>query len=915
MDSHSFLEKIALKIIEDYHDLAEITIVLPNKRAKLFLIEALKKYSPKSFFSPEIISVEQFIEEVSGYTIIEPIPLLFNFYEVYKKFTQEEKQQTFEVFSNWANTLLADFNEIDRYNLNPDSVFQYLIEVEALKRWELAPQDRTKLIEEQLQFWAKLPEYYSSLSQALVLKKQGYQGKVYKEASEKIQYYCQNNLKKHFVFAGFNAFNQSEEKIITHMLSQGNTKVYWDIDSVFVNDPYHDAGYFIRNYKKNWSYFKTHPFEWITNDFENEKKIQFISTPKKIGQAKIAAQLIEEIQKNKPNLEKTAIILGDEALLIPLLHALPKNIDALNITMGLPLQNHSIQILIDTLFLLHINALKRGSKAYYYKELVTVLENPNLGKSNVLDNIIFTIKSNNFTYVSLPLIKSLFLEEIYLFELLFTKWNDSKDIVEVVDSIIALLLFIKSQLEAHPSQTTLDKVYLFAIYKAIQQLKNYIIASPNLTLESLYEIYKQTIRLQQVDFEGQPLLGLQIMGVLESRVLDFETVIITSLNEGIFPAGKSNNSFIPLDIKKILGLPTFKEKDAIYTYHFYHAIQRAKNVFLIYNSDVQGTESGERSRYLTQLEFEKQDKHNIETLQYSAEIPQITTTVFQVEKSKTLLDLIKQRLEKGISPSALTTYIRNPLQFYKQKILYVNEIDDVEENIEARTLGNIIHKVLELLYLPYLNKTIEVFDCEEMLLKMDTILKNVFKNEFKEGDISRGKNLLSFEIAKETIKDFLTTEKNQVSNGDKLQILFLEKKIETILDLDHFGFPIKLVGAIDRIEMRNNIIRLVDYKTGKVEPKNLKIKTWDGLTNDISNDKIIQLLCYAIMVKQELGYNHFETGIYSFKNKKDGFMPLQIINNTSKEISEESIFNFKQELFKLIAEILSPETPFIDSEI
>lgn len=458
--------------------------------------------------------------------------------------------------------------------------------------------------------------------------------------------------------------------------------------------------------------------------------------------------------------------------------------------------------------------------------------------------------------------------------------------------------------------------FVYSIFKVINKLSTYCAQYNHVkTIEGLYMLYKQTIELAEVSFEGEPLKGLQIMGVLESRVLDFETVIITSMNEGVFPAGKSQNSFIPLDVKRELGLPTFKEKDAIYAYHFYHLIQRAKTVYLLYNTESEGIDAGEKSRFITQLEVERQPNHTISNHIYNAVLPEKTIVPIVVPKSELLMERLREMALAGFSPSTLTTYIRNPIQFYFQRILRISENDEVEENIAANTLGTIIHASLEELYKPYLGIQLNLANIDAMFqLVVDNVLEQ-FKIVYKEGDITKGKNLLAFEVAKRNVFNFLKLERKLLESGDVVKVVSLEKNFERILEDERLPFSVKIKGNVDRIEIRNNKLRIIDYKTGKVEQNSLTISNWEGIITDSKYDKIIQLLCYAFMVQSEFPDKVLEVGIISFKNLKVGFMPFLIKEGReiiSDVIDDSMIENFKSELIGLINEILNMEIPFTE---
>jgi len=926
MTNTAFLDKIAQVLIEQHlESLPNTIVVLPNKRARIFLMEALRRQVNQTIFAPQIVSIEELIQDIAGIRTIDSIELLFEFYEVYVSMTEKSNQQTFELFANWAKTLLQDFNEIDRYLLEPDKVLKYLENIKEIEHWSVDLEKRTELIENYLTFWKLLPDYYQKLYEHLLNKGIGYQGLIYREAVNNLNHFSDSIKTKQLLFAGFNALNAAEEQIIQHLLASGQGKVYWDAEEAFLNDTFHDAGLFLRRFKESWKHYKFNPFEWIVADFSQFKDIQIIGTPKSIGQAKIAGGIIENLISENPdaNLDKVAVVLGEESLLIPVLHALPESVGALNITMGYSAKNNPAQILIAKLFKMHTNALSRNASSYvlYYKDVLDILTHPLVEPYAKAQQLTQTIKQNNYTFLTHKKLSELHPDPNNLFALLFEKWVSEP--VRILESLSQVLLTVKSNLSHDSEEDKIAKAFVHAVFKTINKLVSYYSRHQNIgNTDTLYAIYKQVIDLAEVSFEGEPLDGLQIMGVLESRVLDFETVIITSMNEGKFPAGKSQNSFIPYDVKRELGLPTFKEKDAIYTYHFYHLLQRAKKIYLLYNTESEGLDAGEKSRFITQLEVEKQPNHNLTHDIYNAELPETVYKPMVIPKSDKVLERLREIADKGFSPSALTSYIRNPIDFYFQKILRIRETEEVEENIALNTLGTIIHGTLEALYKPLIGKFLTEADMAECFQKRDAEVLAQFKLVYKEGEIRKGRNLLAFEVAKRNISNFLKMELEDIKAGDAIQILALEQAFNDH-DLLHndLPFPVRIAGTVDRIEYRSKPnepgrIRIVDYKTGKVEKNDVVLKTWDGLTSEIKSDKIIQLLAYAFMYESYANGQAVEVGIISFKNLKSGFLPFMFKDSISKTettiVDSEILEEYKAQLVLLLNEILNPEIPFTE---
>ena len=913
MSKPTFLNQLASHIIINYSDsLSDCVIILPNKRAKVFLINELQKAISNTIFSPEIISIEEFVQNIAGIRSVDSVELLFEFYKVYCDVEQNNNLDEFENFANWATTLLQDFNEIDRYLLNPDKILHYLENIKEIEHWAVDINKRTSLIEKHLLFWKKLPIYYHALYQHLYNKGIGYQGLIYREAKENLNHFTEQLKNERFIFAGFNALNHAEELIIQHLLAIDKAEVFWDIDKVFLEDDMHDAGLFQRKFKKEWNYYKTNPYEWIADNFGSEKNIEIISTPKAIGQSKIVGSIIEQKAK-QGNLQNVAIVLGEENLLLPILYSLPSSVDALNITMGFSSKNNPAQLLISKLFKLHVNTTNRNSASYtmYFKDVLDVLTNPLIEPYAEAFDLVNKINRNNFSFISWNKMHELYEKENDLFKLLFQKWDNNP--VQFLENIGQILLYIKSKLSRDNEEEKITNAFVYSIYKVINKLISYFSNQNAVTdLKTVVAIYKQVIDVAEVSFEGEPLEGLQIMGVLESRVLDFETIIITSVNEGKFPAGKSSNSFIPYDVKREYGLPTFKEKDAIYTYHFYHLLQRAKNIYLLYNSDSEGFDAGEKSRFITQLEIEKQRNHTLTHSFYNPIVPAISHELTVIEKSEMVLSRLKVIAETGFSPSSLTSYIRNPIQFYFQRILRIKETDEVEENIAVNTLGTIIHGALEELYKPFIGRILTTDNLKIAFSKIALEVTAQFKKIYKEGEIKTGRNLLAFEVAKRNVENFIKAEITAIEGGAEIQIIALETTYERQIIDDRLPFPVLIKGNVDRIELRDGKIRIIDYKTGKVESNNIIVKSWQGLRLDIKNDKIIQLLAYAFMYEPHLKSREMEAGIVSFKNMKAGFLPFKF--KVDKEVSEiitpELIADYLDEIVILLLEIFNSNIPF-----
>jgi len=402
--------------------------------------------------------------------------------------------------------------------------------------------------------------------------------------------------------------------------------------------------------------------------------------------------------------------------------------------------------------------------------------------------------------------------------------------------------------------------------------------------------------------------------MLETRVLDFETIILTSVNEGFLPSGKTNNSFIPFDIKNEVGLPTYQEKDAIFSYHFYRLITRAKNIYLLYNTETDDA-SGEQSRFITQLAFfqNKLPNHHFTQTIVSPKINNEKAKRQLILKNDAILKKLQIESQKGFSPTSLTNYIYNPIAFYKQKILKIYQLDEIEETIATNTMGTVVHRVLEKFYLPFKGKFLTTANIVEMQKNINQETKRIFGQEYKNGDLTKGKNLLIFEVSKQYVARFLRQELQLLKENNQLKIIDLEVDLSCVIHIDGIDFPIKLKGQADRIDELNGTIRIIDYKTGKVEQKQLNINDWDKLLTNHKYSKAFQVLLYAYMYvsMQNISIDKFplETGIVSFKNLKEGFMKVNKSVTTMVELNR-----FEITLKNLLQEILNIEIPFVENE-
>ena len=903
---HTFLEETIQYLTKKHGSLSQLTIILPSKRAGGFLLNHLKNKALHTSFAPKIISIETFIETVSDLNIIDPTALLFKSYGTYLKIDSIPEKESFDTYSSWATSLLGDFNEIDRYLLDTHSFFNYLNDIQDLNHWYLR-EDKTPLIEKYLAFWNSLQEFYKTLKDTLLKDHQGYQGLVYRKAAEDISHYMEANKATKHVFIGFNALNTAEQHILQELLELDHNEVIWDTDSYFFEDATHSASLFLRDYKNNWKYYQKNSFTSVASNFIKPKAFSFVGVQKNIGQVKYVGNLLATYTKEQ--LAHTAIILADENLLLPLLHSLPENVDQVNITMGVALKTMPYATFFEILFSVKV----KPAGSYYYKDVQSILSHPFISNTMASAGVMLAqIKKENITHSTQEYLLSISDPKDHeILKLLFQDW--SQDSGMAISSCNTLLQLASSRnLSAIEEVSVSHLQEVFLKIAALNDSYTYLT-----TLKTVQLLYRELIANTTLDFKGEAYQGLQIMGVLESRVLDFKNIIMTSVNEGTLPSGKSNASFITYDLKKQYNLPSFTEKDAIYTYHFTHLLQRVETATLLYNTHTEGLNTGEKSRFLLQLEVAKQPNHTITHTTVSPKITMGQKTLARIEKTPKILERLQEIASGGFSPSSLTSYIRNPIDFYFQKVLRIKEHQEVEETVAASTLGTIVHDTLEVLYTPFVSKVLSVGDLESIYPKIAAQVTTQFIKSFKGGDFSTGKNLLIFEVAKKYVSNFIDFEIKEVNAGNKIIIKALEADLGISVEVPGLDFPVRVGGKVDRIDHYNGDLRIIDYKTGKVEQKDLVVSHWEKIRQEYSFSKAFQVLTYALIYNDTAPITQAYGGIISFKNLGSGFLKFGVKEQSKKDhvISQETLVLFKEQLIALIQEICDISIDFQEKEV
>ncbi len=941
----AFLEEIIEHVLKTYPDqTGDLCIVTPNRRAGLFMRKYLSDKAGRPLWAPEMYSIEDFINRITGYSICDKLQLMLEFFVVYQKLEKEDAEDA-DSFFTWAPAVLRDFDDIDNALADRDKIYDHLVSARYIDTWNPDGSEPTAFQKNYLAFLEKLRSYHNQLAEHLAAKHMAWQGLSSRVAAERI---CNRKADlpwERVIFTGFNALTQAEESLIHHLIKTGKAEYHIDADPFYTDDPEHEAGRFIRKYRKKFNLASKHsPESHFTN---GSKKIHIYGIARPANQARLAGNLLKQDDRLAVD-ESTAVVLADENLLIPMLNALPEDAGAINVTMGYPLSRTNMYAFFDSLFKLHLHALPQsGDKnlaSFHHKDLqrffsqsITALHwDPDNGKEKCID-LLNGIKKANLSFCTWQDLSTLSGDEegfVKTFAFLGEDWNKTPS--RVFPACLDLcgrfdrLFREKAGRQGQDILKTpffADFESLYHLARMFRQMDTMMKQFPFLAnSKTIYRLIRQGAAEIRLPFTGEPLEGLQVMGMLETRSLDFKHVMILSMNEGILPKPKPSHSLIPYEVKKSFGLRLYHEQDAIYAYHFYRLLQRAETVTLIYNTQTQDLGSSEKSRYITQLEHELPPCNPDVTITKDIVfLPPPVHTVeatIEIEKSPDVMVRLMNRAEKGFSPSALARYIRCPLQFYFEKVAGLEEAEEVEETLEARTLGTIIHGVLEDLYRPLEGQVIRPEDLESISVRLVEATEERFREEYSGGVMHAGKNLLLYHLTIRYLEHVIRADQEELRaaavKNEHISLKAMEKRLWAAMPggmNGNAGQKIHLKGVADRIDTKGGVVRIIDYKTGAVQAAELKIATWDEPLTEPSKEKSFQLLCYAWLYHQQNPNEPgLQPGIISTRAPGKGLHTIKHPDCTEGIIGAAHLAEFTTALQALIKDILDPSKPFTQTE-
>lgn len=933
----AFLEELAEDILRRYEaDAGTLTIVFPNRRAGLFFRSYLSSKINAPLWAPEIFSIDDYILQFSSLQNADRITLVFELFEVFRSLSGS--QEEFDRFYYWGELLLNDFDEIDKYLVNAELLFRdlaYQKEIE-LQYDYLSPEQKEAIIsfwssfqsrlsrhqDDFLKTWKILFETYRQFR--LRLEEQGwaYPGMIYREIAENPQKAIRPDAGERIIFAGLNALTTAEETIVRKLLADGRAEMAWDFDRYYLDNPLHEAGSFLRKYQSDPVFSATFPKTIPALIEENKHRtIQVFGVGSNAGQVKKAASIIEKLATPGWDPQKTALILPDETLLFPALNSLPSNLEKVNITMGYPLKDTPAYNFAESLIELHLNSKQNKDETeFYHRFLANVARHSWFATFNPAEsaNILSLIEKNNRIYVST--------QEISRnpeYPDIFRKPGDHTQMLEKIDETFTYI--------AAQNIPDLELEYVVHLKKHIIRLKELTAGrGPDISLKTLLRLFRQSVQNVKIPFSGEPLNGLQVMGALEARSLDFQNVFIMSFNEGSYPRAGAPHSFIPFNLRKGYGLPTFDYQDSIYSYNFFRLLQRSGNVYLFYNTAAENG-GGEMSRFLYQLLYESRFniQHSIVSCGISIEKEQPTI----IRKTGVVLEKLKRYLSPAsgfaLTPSAINIFLDCRLRFYFRYVADLFEPDDVKEEVDPVLFGNLLHRLMEHIYQDFKgNGKPELTPIDIALLKnnLDKAVHEAFRSEFgaSAGKFEiAGRNIIIAEIIKKIALRILENDEAYAP----FRILGLEggagrKQFKGSVQIQSDSgerYQVAIKGIVDRIDRKEKTVRIIDYKTGK---DNKKVQSIDSLLdrdNPARNKAAMQTLLYSLIYLQnyesaglriapgifnirELFTDHFD---YRLQLKRENGRDFEPVSDVTPYLPA-----FEDKLRDILKEIFEPSAVF-----
>lgn len=894
-----FLQQIAHRIAEAHPtDTDRVLVVFNNNRSKRFFLNHFKRQVSLSFL-PTVKTIDELVSDLGELEVVPNEFLLFELYDIHVRLGgPERKYKTFEDFISFGDLMVGDFSEIDQYMVDARRLFSHIHDEKQLGEWHIDGSALSPFQQDYLNFYHSLHDYYTQLRARLLSQGKAYNGMAYRHVAEHIDSLADPARWLAVYFVGFNAMSECERLIIKHYQSLGIGHLLTDYDAYYLA-PEQEAGLFLRKHIDQFPELRPAPQSLFA---EGKRHVHIVECPENILQCKFAGQILAS-----PSTASTALVLADESLLMPALGALPSEagIDKVNISMGYAYADSMVHALALKVLALYRQQSARG---YYHTDLLTLAADRHI--AHLADNpdlhrrLEQHLRANNIIRCTAADLTGLLPD--HLLFLLPDAPPSPQACVDILRQLASLIA--GSDILAAAGK---ERQALGSLNEVLANLHSLLISYPFVTnIETLEKVYSRIARRHQIALIGEPMSGLQILGVLETRNLDFERIILLSANEGVIPGGRSGNTLVPQHLKVHYGLPTYYEKDSVYAYNFYHLLQRASEVYLVYSSESEGLGKGEPSRFIRQVETELAPRFGIEVdhIIVGADTAlAVGTTPALGRKTDAVMQRLAQMAAKGLTPTSFADFIDCPLKYYFARVLGVSERRALDEELDAADLGDAVHNVLQHIYQPLLHQPLREDDIQAALELLPALLQTEFDRLYSHGRTAEGHNRFLYSVAESQLRHLLENELATLRGGHTLQIEATEENITPYAILTApDGSPVNIKGKVDRVDIYDGRLRVIDYKTGSLDDKEITF------ANPMPS-KWLQLMWYALVYTKShplpAAHASLLAGIYPLRNLRSDVRLARWDADTA--ITPDRLDLFEQMLRDKIEELMNPEQDFV----
>ena len=947
-----FLANVAADIINKYGtNLADIAIVFPNKRAALFMNEYFARLTNKPLWAPSYITISELFAQQSSLVVSDNIKLICELHKVFTHCTQTN--ESLDAFFGWGQLLLSDFDDLDKNLADASKVFQNLSNIkeyddityltdeqkQVLKQFFSSFTDNhNSVIKERfIKLWSKLEDIYTQFQSAITQQGITYEGHLYRSVIEQQSFVLS---KKMYLFVGFNLLHKTEEKLFEYLMKEQKACFYWDFDYHYMDKTEPEAGYYIKKYLSVFPNELDNKEDTIYNNWAKNKDITYLSSSTKNLQTRYISDWLRANNRIEAG-KRTVIVLCDETLLPNVLHSLPPEVDKVNITMGFPLHHAQVSLLVQSLFNLYQIGKISGANGFRLNFVNKVLMHPYIKNLSEKADLLYTYLQKNHIYY--PQFDQLKDEENkqellddnlkFIFRNILNTTNNAN--LTLLEHIIEILKRVGKHTEIKKDPLSQESV--FRMYTLLNRLKQ-LIENDDLVIETttLRNLVNQLVRSTSIPFHGEPIEGIQIMGVLETRNLDFDNILMLCCNEGFMPKSVNDSSFIPYNIRKAYELTTKEHKIKIFAYYFYRLLQRASNISLTYTNSIQEGKTNEMSRFMLQLLVER--PNIITKLSLKSEQGYKTKEKTPIVKTNEVMKLLNN-INK-LSPTAINRYLSCPAKFYYNNVLGVKEPEESHEDVsDNRTFGIVFHKAMENIYEEYYknHKWITEEEIDKLLKSEHFLLQNIDK-AFATELFNIGKQSFKpqYNGLQQINRKVIFRYIQQVLKLDKKNAPFIIKglelnvKKEICFETNKENKKLLLHGYIDRLDecgsdKQINEMRVIDYKTGSFKdkaPTNLDEVFTRTNIHQKHSDYYLQAILYSGIIKNNKEYNpnnlpvsphllfilqsskdDYNSALYFDKKKEDG-------GKTFLKDEPNLYPDFEEKLKEVLAEMYNPHVPF-----